>query len=233
MSGTLYGIGLGPGDAELMTLKAARLIGSARVVAYPALAGSESFARSIAAELLADGVQEIRIDVPMVVDRGPAQAVYDKAADEISAALETGLDVVMLCEGDPFFYGSFMYLYARLSGRFAVEVVPGVTSMTASAAALGLPLAARNEVLSVIPGPLEDEALKVLIAAADSVVIMKVGRHLERVRQVIEGLGLLDRAHYIERASLVQERRMALAEAPQKAPYFSMILITKGADPWL
>ncbi len=233
MSGILYGIGLGPGDAELMTLKAARLIGSARVVAYPALAGGESFARSIAAELLADGVQEIRIDVPMVVDRGPAQAAYDKAADEISAVLETGLDVVVLCEGDPFFYGSFMYLYARLSGRFAIEVVPGVTSMTASAAALGLPLAARNEVLSVIPGPLEDEALKVLIAAADSVVIMKVGRHLERVRQVIAGLGLLDRAHYIERASLVQERRMALAEAPQKAPYFSMILITKGADPWL
>ncbi len=233
MSGTLYGIGLGPGDAELMTLKAARLIRSAQVVAYPALAGGDSFARSIAAELLADGVQEIRIDVPMVVDRGPAQAAYDKAADEISAVLETGLDVVVLCEGDPFFYGSFMYLYARLSGRFTVEVVPGVTSMTASAAALGLPLAARNEVLSVIPGPLEDDALKARIAAADSLVIMKVGRHLERIRQVIDGLGLLDRAHYIERASLVQERRMVLADAPQNAPYFSMILITKGADPWL
>ena len=233
MSGTLYGIGLGPGDAELMTLKAARLIKAAQVVAYPALAGGDSFARSIAAELLADDVQEIRIDVPMVVDRGPAQAAYDKAADEISAVLETGLDVVVLCEGDPFFYGSFMYLYARLSGRFAVEVVPGVTSMTASAAALGLPLAARNEVLSVIPGPLEDDLLKERIAAVDSVVIMKVGRHLERIRQVIDGLGLLDRAHYIERASLAQERRMALADAPQNAPYFSMIFITKGADPWL
>jgi precorrin-2/cobalt-factor-2 C20-methyltransferase len=233
MSGTLYGIGLGPGDAELMTLKAARLIRAAQVVAYPALAGGESFARSIAAELLADGVQEIRIDVPMVVDRGPAQAAYDKAASEISAVLETGLDVVVLCEGDPFFYGSFMYLYARLSDRFTVEVVPGVTSMTASAAALGLPLAARNEVLSVIPGPLEDDALKVLIAAADSLVIMKVGRHLERIRQVIDGLGLLEQAHYIERASLAQERRMALVDAPQNAPYFSIILVTKGADPWL
>jgi precorrin-2/cobalt-factor-2 C20-methyltransferase len=233
MSGTLYGIGLGPGDAELMTLKAARLIRAAQVVAYPALAGGESFARSIAAELLADGVQEIRIDVPMVVDRGPAQAAYDKAASEISAVLETGLDVVVLCEGDPFFYGSFMYLYARLSGRFTVEVVPGVTSMTASAAALGLPLTARNEVLSVIPGPLEDDALKVLIAAADSLVIMKVGRHLERIRQVIDGLGLLEQAHYIERASLAQERRMALVDAPQNAPYFSIILVTKGADPWL
>ncbi|WP_428547229.1 precorrin-2 C(20)-methyltransferase [Profundibacter sp.] len=233
MSGTLYGIGLGPGDAELMTLKAARLIGAARVVAYPALAGGESFARSIAADLLADGVREIRIDVPMVVDRAPAQAAYDKAADEITAMLETGLDVVVLCAGDPFFYGSFMYLYARLSGRFTVEVVPGVTSMTASAAALGLPLAARNEVLSVIPGPLEDDALKARIATADSLVIMKVGRHLERIRRVIDGLGLLDRAHYIERASLAQEQRMALEDAPQNAPYFSMILITKGTDPWL
>jgi len=233
MSGTLYGIGLGPGDAELMTLKAARLIRAAQVVAYPALAGGDSFARSIAAEFLADGVQEIRIDVPMVVDRGPAQAAYDKAADEISTLLETGLDVVVLCEGDPFFYGSFMYLYARLSGRFTVEVVPGVTSMTASAAALGLPLVARNEVLSVIPGPLEDDALKARIAAADSLVIMKVGRHLERIRRVVDGLGLLDLAHYIERASLAQERRMTLADAPQNAPYFSMILITKGADPWL
>jgi len=233
MSGVLYGIGLGPGDAELMTLKAARLIAAAQVVAYPALAGGESFARSIAVEFLADGVKEIRIDVPMVVDRAPAQVAYDKAADEISAVLETGLNVIVLCEGDPFFYGSFMYLYARLSDRYAVEVVPGVTSMTASAAALGLPLAARNEVLSVIPGPLEDDVLKARIEAAESVVIMKAGRHLERIRQVIDGLGLLGQAHYIERASLAQERRMALADAPQNAPYFSMIIITKGADPWL
>ncbi|MCF6315382.1 MAG: precorrin-2 C(20)-methyltransferase [Marinosulfonomonas sp.] len=233
MSGVLYGIGLGPGDAELMTLKAARLISAAQVVAYPTLAGGSSFARSIAADLIGDGVREVKIDVPMQVERGPAQAAYDAAADEISAILETGLDVVVLCEGDPFFYGSFMYIYARLKDRFQTEVVPGITAMAASAASLGLPLAARNEMLSVVPAPLPDAELRQKISAADSVVIMKVGRHLGRVRAVIEGLGLLDQAHYIERATLPAEQKMPLAKAPDPAPYFSMILITKEADPWL
>lgn len=233
MSGVLYGIGLGPGNAELMTLKAARLISAAQVVAYPTLAGGSSFARSIAADLIGDGVREIKIDVPMQVERGPAQAAYDDAAKQISAILETGLDVIMLCEGDPFFYGSFMYIYARLKDRFQTEVVPGVTAMTASAAALGLPLAARNEMLSVIPGPLPDDELCTKINAADSVAIMKVGRHLGRIRAVIDGLGLLDQAHYIERTSLPNEQKMPLAKAPDPAPYFSMILITKEADPWL
>jgi len=233
MSGVLYGIGLGPGDAELMTLKASRLISAAQVVAYPTLAGGSSFARSIAADLIGDGVREVKIDVPMQVERDPAQAAYDAAADEISAILETGLDVVVLCEGDPFFYGSFMYIYARLKDRFQTEVVPGITAMAASAASLGLPLAARNEMLSVVPGPLPDAELRQKISAADSVVIMKVGRHLGRIRAVIEGLGLLDQAHYIERATLPVEQKMILAMAPDPAPYFSMILITKEADPWL
>lgn len=233
MSGVLYGIGLGPGDAELMTLKAARLISAAQVVAYPTLAGGSSFARSIAADLIGDGVREVKIDVPMRVERGPAQAAYDAASSEISAILETGLDVIVLCEGDPFFYGSFMYIYARLKGRFETEVVPGITAMTASAAALGLPLAARNEMLSVVAGPLPDEELRQKINAADSVAIMKVGRHLARIRAVIDGLGLMDQAHYIERATLPAEQKMTLAKAPDTAPYFSMILITKEADPWL
>ncbi len=233
MTGVLYGVGLGPGDADLMTLKAAKLISSAKVIAYPTLAGGDSFARSIAADLIGEDVREIKIDVPMQVARGPAQATYDQAASEISAILETGLDVVVLCEGDPFFYGSFMYIYARLKGRFQTKIVPGITAMTASAAALGLPLAARNETLSVVPGPLPDDALRQKIGAADSVAIMKVGRHLGRIRDVVERLGLIDRAHYIERTSLLDEQKMPLADAPDPAPYFSMILITKEADPWL
>lgn len=233
MTGVLYGVGLGPGDADLMTRKAARLISAAKVIAYPTLAGGSSFARSIAADLIGDNVREIVIDVPMQVARGPAQSAYDQAAAEISTILETGLDVVLLCEGDPFFYGSFMYIYARLMGRFQTDIVPGVTAMTASAAALGLPLAARNEMLSVVPGPLPDAELHQKIGAADSVAIMKVGRHLGRIRDVIEDLGLLDQAHYIERATLPDEQKMPLAKAPDPAPYFSMILIIKEADPWL
>lgn len=233
MSGTVYGIGLGPGDPELITRKAARLIESASVIAYPSLAGGESFARSIAAELIPEAAQEIRIDVPMTVERAPAQAAYDRAAEEIAALLAQGQDVVVLCEGDPLFYGSFMYLYARLSPDYPVEIIPGVTSVTACAARGSLPLVARNEVLTVLPGPLPDDALRDHLETADTLVLMKVGRHLSRLKALLHETGNLARALYVERATLGNEKVMPLAETGESAPYFSMILITKGADPWL
>lgn len=233
MTGRLYGVGVGPGAPDLVTLRAARLIEGAGVIAYPTLAGAESFARAIVADLIPDGANEIVMDVPMTVERGPAQAAYDAGAVQIASVLEAGRDVVCLCEGDPFFYGSFMYLFARLSDRFDVEVVPGVTSVTACAAAAGMPLAARNERVTVLPGPLPEAELRARIEGAESVAIMKVGRHLAKIRGVIDGLGLGDRAVYVERASLAEERVLPLAEAPEPAPYFSMILLTKGADPWL
>ena len=233
MTGVLYGVGLGPGAPDLMTLRAARLIEGAGVVAYPTLAGAASFARAIAAESIAPNAQEIVMDVPMSVERAPAQAAYDKGAAEIAAALDAGQDVVCLCEGDPFFYGSFMYLFARLSNNYRVEIVPGVTSVTACAARAGLPLAARNERLTVLPGPLPEDELRTRIEGAESVVIMKVGRHLAKIRGVIDALGLTDAAVYVERATLPEEVVLPLADAPEKAPYFSMILLTKGADPWL
>ncbi|MGH1578532.1 precorrin-2 C(20)-methyltransferase [Planktotalea sp.] len=233
MSGKLYGVGLGPGDPDLMTLRAHRLISSAQVIAYPALAGADSFARSIAADVIPKTAREIVMDVPMSVERAPAQEAYDKGAADIASALQAGDDVICLCEGDPFFYGSFMYLFARLSDRFDVEVVPGVTSITTCAARAGMPLAARNERLTVLPGPLPEAELRARIEGAESVAIMKVGRHLAKIRGVIDGLGLTDRAVYIERASLPEEVVLPLKDAPEKAPYFSMILLTKGADPWL
>ena len=233
MTGILYGVGLGPGAPDLITLRAARLIEKATVVAYPTLAGTASFARSIAADLIAPGIREIVMDVPMSVARAPAQAAYDKSAAEIAATLDAGHDVVCLCEGDPFFYGSFMYLFARLSADYRVEVVPGVTSVTACAARAGMPLAARNERLTVLPGPLPEDELRQRIDGAESVVIMKVGRHLAKIRRVIDALGLMADAIYVERATLPDEVMLPLADAPDTAPYFSMILLTKGADPWL
>ncbi len=231
--GTLYGVGVGPGSPDLLTVRAVDLIRAAKVIAFPTLEGTASFARTIAAKYVPDGVRELPMVVPMTVDRGPAQAAYDQGAADIAAALDAGDDVVCLCEGDPFFYGSFMYLYARLATRFAVDVVPGVTSVTACAARAGMPLAARNERLTVLPGPLPKAALSERIAGAESVAIMKVGRHLRKIRSVIADLGLMDKATYVERASLPDEKVLPLADAPDPAPYFSMILIVKGGDPWL
>jgi precorrin-2/cobalt-factor-2 C20-methyltransferase len=231
--GRLYGVGLGPGDPDLLTLKAHRLIRAAGVIAYPQAEGGASLARAIAAPFLPAGVEEIPIPIPMTEARAPAQGAYDAAAARLGAVLAGGRDVVVLCEGDPFFYGSFMYLFARLARRFAVETVPGVTSVAAAAAAAGLPLVARNEPLTILPGPLPDAELRPRLALADSVALLKVGRHLPRLRALLDDMGLTARARYVERASLPGQRICPLAEAPAAAPYFSMILVTRGADPWL
>jgi len=233
MSGTLYGVGLGPGDPELMTRKAHRLISQATVIAYPAPDSGQSFARSIAADSIPSGAREIPIVVPMRVDRFPAKEIYDKAAEEIAAVLSEGTDVVTLCEGDPFFYGSFMYLFERLSDRYPCEIVPGVTSLTACAAQLLRPLTSRTDVLTVLPGPLDDEQLKPKIEAAEAIAIMKVGRHLDRLTALLTGMGLIERAGYVERASLADQKVRRLADVPPgSAPYFSMILIYKGDEAW-
>lgn len=231
MTGTLYGVGLGPGDPDLMTLKAHRLIAGADVIAYPAPAGGDSFARSIAADAIRADATEIVIPIPMAIERFPAQDIYDRAVADIRPHLDAGRNVVTLCEGDPFFYGSFMYLFARLADDYPTEIVPGVASMTACAAVAATPLCARNEVLTVIPGPLDEDELRARLSASGAAAIMKVGRHLPKLRAVIEDLGLTSRATYIERATLPTEKRAPLAEAPEKAPYFSMILIA-GSDPY-
>jgi len=231
MSGTLYGIGLGPGDPELVTLKAHRLIRACPVIAYPAPDHGTSFARSIAAPHLTGTAEEIPIVIPMRAARFPAQKVYDAAARTLSERLRSGADVAVLCEGDPFFYGSFMYLFQRLAADHPTRIVPGVTSLSACAAAAARPLCARNETLSVLPGPLADADLEARLGAGGAFAIMKVGRHLPRLRALLERLGLGARSVYLSHASLEAERVCTLADAPAEAPYFSMILIA-GADPY-
>ena len=234
MTGKLYGIGVGPGDPELLTLKAHRILIHAPVVAYPAPDDGKSFARAIVSQYLRPDQLEIPIVIAMRVERFPAKEVYDKAASEIAGHLRAGTDVSVLCEGDPFFYGSFMYLFERLAGEFPVEIVPGVSSLMACSAAFGRPLAARNDVLTVIPAPLADARIEAMLAEADAAAIMKVGRHFQRVRTLIEKAGLLDVAGYVERAGLPEQKVMPLASVrDESAPYFSMILIYKGQEQWI
>lgn len=234
MSGTLYGLGVGPGDPELLTLKAHRLLQSCPVIAYPAPDTGPSFARSIVADSVPEGVVEVPIVVPMRVDRFPAKSVYDEVCPILAGHLDEGRDVAVLCEGDPFFYGSFMYVYERLGADYACEIVPGISSMMAGGAAIQRPLAARNDVLSVVPAPLPDDALRKQIEAADAVCFIKVGRHLPRLRMLLQAMGLLEKASYLERISLANQRLSPLADMPMDAaPYFSMVLVYKGAEAWI
>ena len=173
-NGIVYGIGVGPGDPELLTLKAWRILSSVQVIAYPKTASGDALARGIVSPFVPEDVQELAFEVPMAAERQPAAAAYDKAAAMIGEHLRDGRDVAVLCEGDPFFYGSFMYLHQRLQAKYKVVVVPGVTSLTASAAALARPLAARNEVLKVLPAPLDLKTLEREIAGAEAVAIIKV-----------------------------------------------------------
>jgi len=232
LAGTAWGLGVGPGDPELITLKAARILKSVPVIAYPAPETGDSLARAIAAPHLPGGQIEIVVRTPMTAERFPAQEVYDRAAAAIGGHLAEGRDVAVLCEGDPFFYGSFMYLFARLARSWRVEVVPGVSSLTACAAAARAPLAARDDVLSVIPATLPEAELVRRIGAADAAAIVKVGRHLAKARRALEACGLLADARYVERATMATERVLPLAEAGDNAPYFSMILVHRRRDAW-
>ena len=230
MSGKLYGIGVGPGDPELMTLKAVRILAEVPVVAYPAPNSGESSARAIAEKFIPAGRIEIAVRVPMRVGPVPLEA-YEIAADEIATHLEAGRDVAVLCEGDPFFYGSFMYLHDALAGRFPTTIVPGVSSLTACAAATGRPLVRRDDVLTVVPATLEDAMIEQRLAQSHAAAIMKVGRHLPRLKALLKKLALLETAIYVSHATHGNERVVRLADlGDSEAPYFSMILVSRDGE---
>ena len=233
-TGVLVGIGVGPGDPDLITLKGLAALRAAPVLAYPAPESGESLARAIVAPHLADLAKvEIAIRMPIVAARFPAQEVYERAAREIGAHLDAGRDVACICEGDPFFYGSFSFLFGRMAGRYPARVIPGVSSLTACAASAGAPLATRNDVLAVVPATLGEAELRARLAGADAVAIIKVGRHLPKVRAVLDSLGLATSAHYVEHATMASERRLPLAEAGgARAPYFSMVLVHRRGAAW-
>jgi precorrin-2/cobalt-factor-2 C20-methyltransferase len=233
MSATVYGLGVGPGDPELLTLKALRILRASPVIAYPAPDVGDSFARQIVApHLPGSGQQEIAIRMPLGDGQFPKAEIYDRAADAILRHTGAGRDVAVLCEGDPFFYGSFLYLYERLVDRCPVQVVPGVSSLMACAGAAGLPLARRNETLTVVPAPLPDEALRTHFARAEALAIIKVGRHLSRIRGLLAACARLEGSSLIERATLATQRIVALRDLrDDAAPYFSMVLVPSPVVP--
>jgi precorrin-2 C20-methyltransferase / precorrin-3B C17-methyltransferase len=237
-AGRLYGVGVGPGDPELITLKAARLIESADVVAYHAARHGRSNARAIAAGLLRDGQIEEPLIYPVTTEttdhpggyQGAIDEFYAEAAGRLAAHLDAGRDVVVLAEGDPFFYGSYMHMHKRLAHRYQAEVVPGVTSVSAASAVLGRPLMERDEVLTVLPGTLPPAELAARLAGTDSAAVMKLGRTFDGVREALAKAGRLDDAWYVERATTDRERHARLSEVDaDSVPYFSLALLPSPA----
>ena len=233
MTAPLYLIGVGPGDPELLTLKAVRILGEVPVVAYPSTGEDSALAFEIARHHLNPAAELLPIAVPMSVERGPAQAAYDAAAAAILEHLRAGRAVAWLCEGDPLFYGSAMYLTHRIAPQAPVTIVPGVTSLTAAAAAIGRPLAARNEMLKVLPAPLTDDILRPELLATPAAAIIKVGRHFDRIRALLAETGHAANAMVVEHATTARERITPLAQfAHDERPYFSTILSYRGEEAW-
>ncbi len=234
MTGRLYGIGLGPGDPELMTLKAVRLLQAAPVVAYFCKKDRRGHARTIVDAHLRAECEEVRLAYPVtteipVHDAGYAACLapfYEDSAARLAAHLDAGRDVALICEGDPLFYGSFMHLYVRLRARFEVIIVPGVSGMSGCWSAAGLPMSWGDDVLTVLPGTLPFEALRDRLAATDAAVVMKLGSNFPKVRAALEAAGRLGEAVYVERGSMAGETVVPLADAPlDRAPYFSIVLV--------
>ncbi|GAA2316711.1 precorrin-2 C(20)-methyltransferase [Streptomyces kunmingensis] len=238
-TGKLYGVGLGPGDPELMTVAAVRAIACADVIAYHCARHGRSIARSIAAEHIREGQIEERLMYPLTVEttdhpggyRGALDDFYAEAAATLAAHLDAGRTVAVLAEGDPLFYGSYQHMHKRLADRYDTTVIPGVTSISAAAARLGEPLCEDKETLTIIPGTLPEDELTARIAAADSAVVMKMGRTFTKVRTALESSGRLDDARYVERAFMAGERTGRLADIdPDSVPYFSVAVLPSRID---
>ncbi len=233
-AGKLLGVGVGPGDPELMTLKAMRALAEADVIAHFAKAGHASHSRATAAQHLRAGIAELPLFYPVTTElpkcsneyRDAIRDFYDGAAAAIAAHLDAGRVVAVICEGDPLFYGSYMHLHARLASRFSTETVAGVTGMSGCWSAAGMPIAQGDDIFTVLPATLPEAELARRLAEADAAVVMKVGRHLPKLRRALERSGRLDRAIYVERGTMADAVTIPLAAKPDDdAPYFAVVLV--------
>jgi len=233
MTGRLIGVGVGPGDPGLLTLKAIEALHQANVVAYFAKAGNASNARTIVAAHL-NGAEELPLLYPVTTEipkedaayRNAIGAFYDASAETVAKHLDHGRTVAVLSEGDPLFYGSYMHLHVRLSSRYPAEVIAGVTGMSGCWSSIGVPMTQGDDVFTVLPGTLPEYELERRLADANAAVVMKIGRHLAKVRRALDRAGRLDRAIYVERGTMANASVMKLTDKLDTcAPYFAVVLV--------
>ena len=229
MNGTLYGLGVGPGDPELITLKSWRILSMAEVVAYPVAPSGTTRARDVASHFIPEDVIELPLEIPFGSGDADTAPAYDSAAERISEHLSAGRNVAFLCMGDPLFHGSFSYLLDRLAERHSVEVVPGVAAPMSCAAALQRPLARRTTILKVLPATLDGQRLRNEIAAGPAtLVFIKAGRHIPALRRLLEEATLLDSAFVVEEAGSERQRLLPMRDVPEASPYFSTVIVFSG-----
>ena len=233
-AGRLFGVGLGPGDPELMTLKAVRCLKAAPVVAFFCKKDRRGHARTIVDGFLSDHVQELPLAYPVTTEipvhhadyKSCLAGFYAEATAALATHLAAGRDVALLCEGDPLFYGSFMHLFVRLRDRFAVTIVPGVSGMSGCWTSAAQPMSWGDDVMTILPGTLPAERLRQKLMESDASVVMKIGGNFAKVRAAIAAAGLMNDAIYVERGTMAGEIVMPLAnKSDDHAPYFSVILV--------
>jgi precorrin-2/cobalt-factor-2 C20-methyltransferase len=240
VTGQLIGVGVGPGDPELLTLKAVRLLKTADVLAHFAKAGRPSHARASAEPFLPSNFIEAPLLYPVTTEqpldspeyRSAIDRFFDESAATLSAHLDAGRTVVVLSEGDPLFFGSYMHLHVRLQHRYPVQVVPGVTAMSAAWSAAGAAMVRGDHTLTVLPGTMAESEVAEHLERHESAVIMKIGRNLAKIRRALTTCGRLKDAVYVECVSMGEQKVVPLAEKEDDhAPYFSMILLPDAWEP--
>jgi precorrin-2/cobalt-factor-2 C20-methyltransferase len=232
--GKLIGVGVGPGDPELLTLKAMRALAQADIIVHFAKAGNGSNARAIVADHLKDGVEELPLYYPVTTEvpkedaayRAAIDRFYETSADVVAAHLDDGKIVAVISEGDPLFYGSYMHLHVRLAPRYPTEVIAGISAMSGCWSSIGAPIAQGDDVFTVLPGTLAEGELLRRLRDADAAVVMKIGRHLPKIRRALRDTGRLDRAIYVERGTTANAVITPLIDkADDCAPYFAVVLV--------
>ncbi|MDG2340722.1 MAG: precorrin-2 C(20)-methyltransferase [Paracoccaceae bacterium] len=232
--GTIYGVGLGPGNPDLMSVRADRLVRGAKHVAYFRKAGRKGQARQIVEGMLADEAVEFAMEYPVTTEiplgdpryNEALSTFYEDCTKHLHCLLKAGEDVVVLCEGDPFFYGSFMHLYTRLKDIAPLEVVPAITGMSGAWTATGTPITWGDDVLTVLAGTLSEYDLTKRMAETDALVVMKIGRNIDKIRSALIAAGKFDDAWLVEYATMPKQSVTKLSDAGDGiTPYFAIIIV--------